>query len=78
VLTGRLDRSVVEFWWAPPGKHLVAVVHDGLRQHLHAVALRGGYPLALTSGDRVVSSLRSAEGRLFFLSGSATAPRRST
>lgn len=74
VLTGRLDRSVVESLWAPSGKHLLAVVHDGLRQHIHAVALRGGRPLALTSGDRVVSSLRSAGGRLFFLSGSATAP----
>lgn len=74
VLTSRLDRSVVELSWTPLGKCLLIVVHDGMRQHAHAMALRGGPLRPLTSGDRVVSSLRLAGPRLVFLSGSATEP----
>ncbi|MFH1570660.1 MAG: S9 family peptidase [Gemmatimonadota bacterium] len=74
VLTRRLDRSVTEMQWAPDGRHIVAAVHDGMRQHLHAVAARGGRCRPLTEGDRLVSAPRLAGGRMAFLSESCTEP----
>ncbi len=69
VLTETLDRSVTDIRWAPDGRRLYALVHDGTRQHVHSVTAKGGRRRQLTSGDRQISGLRvSCGGGLVFLS----------
>jgi len=74
VLTARLDRSVLEPCWAADGKRLYALVHDGVRQHLHSVSLASGRVRQLTDGDRFISSLRVRGRRAVLISESPTSP----
>jgi dipeptidyl aminopeptidase/acylaminoacyl peptidase len=75
VLTEKLDRSVIEAQWSADGRRIYAVVHDGPRQHVHTVTVKGGRMRQLTEGDRQVSNLQlPAAGRLVFLSEGPMAP----
>jgi dipeptidyl aminopeptidase/acylaminoacyl peptidase len=73
LLTETLDRSVVDARWSTDGRRLFALIHDGLRQHVHAITAKAGRRTQLTDGDREISSLRVAgRDRLLYLSEAAT------
>lgn len=74
ILTARLDRGVTEHRWSSDGRRLYAIVHDGVRQHLHRVTVPGGRIRQLTDGDRSLSSLRVSGALLAFISETPTKP----
>lgn len=74
LLTEKLDRSIMDLSWAPDGKKILFVLHDGVRHHLHAVELKGSRIRQLTEGDRVVSELSVAARRMVFVSSSPSGP----
>ena len=76
VLTQRLDRGVSEPRWSADGRRICAIVQDGVRQHVHAVTVRGGRVRQLTTGDREISglSLAARGGKMAFVSSSPTRP----
>ena len=76
LLTAKLDRSTLDLRWSADGRKILFLLHDEVRQHLHAATAKGGKVRQLTEGDRVVSELALAADarRIAFVSSSPTRP----